>query len=358
MGRKKQTRRKQKKKRSKQLSKTFERDSQPDQIQREQPGCRARTGQTTFSTLQGACNFYRRDASRRCFGGKLKLRLTLSSLETWLRRVARVAKLSHRSRERRKERKRKRERDTIMSKDRGRLGRDGSDERAEEEEAGVGGVEEKKTRTRREDERRGRKIRGGGLENTDHGETSAEAKCEKEKKGRQRQKRREKEREGEGKRERNQRWERPAEPTPTRTNCFTGKSFAVLISRHDSFRNRVVRWERNGEILESSPKSSSHVSRSTGRPDVARISLSLLPPPLLLWVPQRDGIESDVTDDTLGHCWSKRAPADSWHFKISRTSMQSAGHVMQSRWCKNDDDKANARRCKSMYVLLNARETI
>lgn len=88
---------------------------------------------------------------------------------------------------------------------------------------------------------------------------------------------REREREG-GKERENQRWERPAEPTPTRTNCFTGKSFAVLISRHDSFRNRVARWERNGEILESSPKSSSHVSRSTGRPDVARISLSLLPP--------------------------------------------------------------------------------
>lgn len=98
-GKKKQTNKT--KKWSEQLSKTFERDSQPDQIQREQPGCRARTGQTTFSTLQGACNFYRRDASRRCFGGKLKLRLTLSSLETWLRRVARVAKLSHRSRERR-----------------------------------------------------------------------------------------------------------------------------------------------------------------------------------------------------------------------------------------------------------------
>lgn len=38
------------------------------QIRREQLGRRARTGQTTFSTLQGACNFYRRDASRRCLG--------------------------------------------------------------------------------------------------------------------------------------------------------------------------------------------------------------------------------------------------------------------------------------------------
>lgn len=44
-----------KKKRSKQRSKIRNRT----QIQREQPGRRARTGQTTFSTLQGACNFYR-----------------------------------------------------------------------------------------------------------------------------------------------------------------------------------------------------------------------------------------------------------------------------------------------------------
>lgn len=61
-----------------------------------------------------------------------------------------------------------------------------------------------------------------------------------------------------GKGRESQRRERPAKPTSTRTNCFTGKSFAVLISRCDSFRNRAARRERDREILESSSKFPSH----------------------------------------------------------------------------------------------------
>lgn len=88
-------------------------DSQPDLLpdpRREQPGRRARTGQTTFSTLQGACNFYRRDASRPR-DATIPRRQTQTttdfelSLETSMRRT-RVAKFSQKPREETKQRKR------------------------------------------------------------------------------------------------------------------------------------------------------------------------------------------------------------------------------------------------------------
>lgn len=111
-------------------------DSQPDLLpdpRREQPGRRARTGQTTFSTLQGACNFYRRDASRPR-DATVPRRQTQTttdfelSLETSMCRT-RVAKFSQKPREETKQRKseggkrkgeRENARETASSKDRGR----------------------------------------------------------------------------------------------------------------------------------------------------------------------------------------------------------------------------------------------
>lgn len=102
--------------RRRKIAATFEaasEDSQPDLLpdpRREQPGRRARTGQTTFSTLQGACNFYRRDASRPR-DATVPRRQTQTttdfelSLETSMRRT-RVAKFSQKPREETKQRKR------------------------------------------------------------------------------------------------------------------------------------------------------------------------------------------------------------------------------------------------------------
>ncbi|KAL0129564.1 hypothetical protein PUN28_001671 [Cardiocondyla obscurior] len=243
----------------------------------------------------------------RCLGGKLKLRSTLSSLKTSMRRSAFTRGGGggrRRERGRRKRRWETEERRQYREIETSRGEMEATRRKRLSWRCGGGAGED----ARRREEARKERIRGGGLETTERPARRQSA-SEREKKGDTRKGRRGKKRRvrgkrGGGARERererereNRRRERPAEPTSTRTNCFTGKSFAVLISRCDPSRNRAWYGGENEceEISESPSEFPSHrepgskicgACRCSGRENVSRV-------PRMGWDSQ-----SDVTSGT------------------------------------------------------------
>lgn len=173
------------------------------------------------------------------------------------------------------------------------------DGRGREAELEVWRTRRRRRREREEKRREAReeKIRGGGLENTDHGRERPmregdEGKTEKE---------------NEEKRERRE--SEMGETSRANSNANELLHWQIirgshLASRDFFFRDRAARMERNGEILESSPKSSE--SRSfgiyRGVPDVFR------EPP---YISISSHHEETGSNRSRTLCRPGRAPADS-----------------------------------------------
>lgn len=147
-------------------------------------------------------------------------------------------------------------------------------------------------------ERRGRRIRGGGLENTDHGGTSAEAKRERERKGNT-HRREDGERSG-GARGTGERDERVRDGRDQPSQLQRERT--ASLANHSRFSSRVAilfEIERRGgneagEILESSSK----FPRVIG-PQLRNLrGVSIFRGSLSASGSRKGGFESDVTSDT------------------------------------------------------------